>query len=154
MKIREAKIDDVHKIFNLIDKLMDYHLKLDDYYKLLSSSEDIYKEYFENLIKSDNSLVLVVEDNGVIVGFLAGKIENRPPVFEVKRRGWIDSIFVLEDYRVQGIGKELTRKMLEWFKRRGISYVELSVDSRNEIGQEVWKTLGFKTWKKMMKIKI
>jgi ribosomal protein S18 acetylase RimI-like enzyme len=113
-----------------------------------------YVGYFEALVSSKDSAVFVAEDNGTIVGYLAGKIEKRPPVFEVGERGWIDSAYVLEEHRGQGIGRELAEKMLRWFEERGIRYVELSVDSRNELGCSVWRSLGFETWQFVMKKRI
>jgi hypothetical protein len=43
---------------------------------------------------------------------------------------------------------------LKWFKNRQIKHVELSVDSRNELGHTVWKSLGFETWQIIMKKKV
>jgi len=154
MKIREAKKADVKQIEGLSDKLMGCHLQFDEYYKLRGDSDMEYVGYFEALVSSKDSAVFVAEDNGTIVGYLAGKIEKRPPVFEVGERGWIDSAYVLEEHRGQGIGRELAEKMLRWFEERGIRYVELSVDSRNELGCSVWRSLGFETWQFVMKKRI
>jgi hypothetical protein len=87
MKIREAKKADVKQIEGLSDRLMDCHLQFDEYYKLRGDSDMEYVGYFEALVSSKDSTVFVAEDNGIIVGYLAGKIEKRPPVFEVGERG-------------------------------------------------------------------
>ena len=154
MRVREAKKENIKHVKHLCDRLMDCHLKFDEYYRLGSSSDDKYIEYFTELVTSDDSLILVAEDNGVVIGYLAGKIEDRPPVFEIDTRGWIDSAYVLEEHRGQGVGKEMTEKMLGWFKEKGIRYVELSVDSRNILAPSIWKSLGFETWQLTMKRKV
>lgn len=146
MKIREARREDVKHIAALNQELNDYHLKFDDYYRLRPNLEDIVTKHFDDMVTSEDSIVLVAEDKGSIVGYLAGKIGKRPPVFEVDKRGEIWSGYVLEEYRGHGVGRELTERMLRWFKEGGIKYVELSVDSRNELGCKVWKSLGFETF--------
>ena len=40
--------------------------------------------------------------------------------------------------------------MVKWFKENEIKYVELSVDSRNKVGIEAWKKLGFFEFMKKM----
>jgi ribosomal protein S18 acetylase RimI-like enzyme len=152
MKVREASMEDIKFIESLSMKLMNYHLQFDEYYR--SRHENVDPSYFERLIKSEDSNLFVAEDNGIIVGYLAGKIEKRAPVFEVDKRGWIDSAYVLKEYRGRGIGKELTERMLEWFKEKGIKCVEVSVDARNQVGYGLWKSLGFKTWQFVMKKRI
>jgi ribosomal protein S18 acetylase RimI-like enzyme len=154
MEIREAKREDVKDIESLSGKLLDFHLQLDEYYRLRPNLENGSHKYFEDLVTSEDSVVFVAEDNGAIIGYLAGKIEERSPVFEVDKRGWIDSAYLLEEYRGQEIGKKLTQRMLEWFKEREIEYVEISVDSRNKLGVKVWSSLGFETWLFVMKKRI
>lgn len=151
MKIREARRKDVKQIENLNQQLNEYHLKFDDYYKLRTNLEGIATKYFENIINLVESTVFVAEDNKSVVGYVAGTLEKRPPVYEVRERGRILEIFVLEEYRGHGVGRELTERMLSWFKERGIENVELIVDSRNDLAQNLWKSLGFETWQLIMK---
>jgi len=143
---------DIKFIESLSIRLMNHHLQFDEHY--MSRHENVDPSYFERLIKSQGSNIFIAEDNGIIVGYLAGKIEKRAPVFEVDKRGWIDSAYVLEEYRGRGIGRELTERMLEWFKEKGIKYVEVSVDARNQLGHGLWKSLGFETWQFVMKKRI
>lgn len=149
--IRKATIEDVQSVLVLVYKLMECHLRFDEYYKLGSNSHASYSEYFERLVRSEDTVVIVVEDNRTIVGYLAAKIEERPPVFKEEKRGWVDSAYVLENYRGKGIGRKLTEKALELLKNKGIKHVELTVDSKNELGYKVWKSLGFETWQIIMK---
>jgi ribosomal protein S18 acetylase RimI-like enzyme len=128
MIIRKATIEDVQSVLVLVYKLMECHLQFDEYYKLGSNSHASYSEYFDSMVRSEDAVVIVAEANGIIVGYLAAKIEERPPVFEEDKRGYLDSAYVLDNYRGQGIGRKLTEKALEWFKNKGIKHVELSVD--------------------------
>lgn len=154
MKIREASRKDVKQINSLNQQLNEYHLKFDDYYKLRPNLEDITTKYFENIITSEDSILLVAEDNKSVVGYIVGKVGVRPPVYEVDKRGLLSEMYVLEKYRGRGVGRELTERMISWFKERSIKYVELSVDRRNDLGYNVWKSLGFETWQLVMKMRI
>jgi ribosomal protein S18 acetylase RimI-like enzyme len=134
MRIRKATLNDIQIILDLAHKLMECHLQFDEYYELGSNSCVSFSTYFENMIRSRDAVVLAAEDNGIVIGYLAAKIEERPPVYKEDKRGRVDTAYVLENYRGQGIGRKLTARALERFKNRQIKHVELSVDSRNELG--------------------
>lgn len=88
-------------------------------------------------------MLLVTEINGEIVGFMLGKIQKYPPVYQIEEFGHLLGTFVKEEYRRKRIGEKLTHEMLEWFESKGIKRVELSVDVRNKIGVSAWTKYGF-----------
>jgi ribosomal protein S18 acetylase RimI-like enzyme len=154
VEIRDATVVDIDQVLALNASLMQSHLQYDEYYQLNQHSHDVYTEYFQRFIESDNARVLVALDEEVIVGFITGKIERRPPVFAVTEKGEINSVFVKELFRRQGIGGQLLRRMFDWFKAHGAEYVELSVDVRNIVSVNAWKSLGFEPWQMLMKRKL
>jgi len=149
MKIREAKREDIKHIANLNVQLFEYHLQFDaraHYYELRPNSEKTAIKHLDDMLTSEDSTIFVAEERGTIVGYIAGEIVERLPVFEVDKRGDIWEGFVLEEFRGRGIGRQLTERMLRWFKEGGIGYAQLSVDSRNELGYNIWGSLGFETF--------
>jgi ribosomal protein S18 acetylase RimI-like enzyme len=154
VEIRDATIDDLDQVLALNATLMHTHLQYDDYYRLQPQSREVYADYFRKLIDGDNTRVLVAIDDEVIIGFITGKIEPRPPVFAVAEKGEINSVFVEERYRRCGIGGQLIRHMVKWFTARGIEYVELSADVRNIVSVNVWTSFGFEPWQLIMKRKL
>jgi ribosomal protein S18 acetylase RimI-like enzyme len=149
--IREALIEDVEGVEELGIRLHDYHMRLDQYYRLKPSLEP--RKYYEKIIKSRNSVLIVAEENERIIGFIAGNIHRRAPVFEVEMRGWITDVYVLEERRRRGVGSELVKAISSWFDQNDICYIELSVDSRNLTGIDFWDSVGFETWNHVMKKK-
>lgn len=151
MIIREALLKDIGLVEELGKRLNEYHLGLDEYYKLKPKIEP--RKHYEKLIKSKNSALIVAEENQRIVGFAAGNIHRRTPIFEVEMRGWITDVFVLEEYRRSGVGSILMEAMFSWFDRNDVLFVELAVDARNMVGIDFWEALGFETWQFVMKKK-
>ena len=151
MAIRVANRKDVKHIVSLNRKLNEYKEILNDYYLPKPNSEKTVSNYLavalNYVVTSENEVLFVAEENGRIVGYIAGSIEDRAPVYRVERRGDILMAFVLDEYRGHGIGRELTERIIQWFKEKGIEYVELSVDSRNDLGYNVWNSLGFENFR-------
>ena len=147
---RDATIDDVDRLVALNARLMQVHLQFDEYYRRHPHSLEVYGDYFRRLIDEEKGRVLIALDGETIVGFIAGKIEHRPPVFAITEKGEINSVFVTTPHRRRGIGGQLLRRMLNWFTEQGIEYVELSVDVKNTASANVWRSHGFEPWQLVM----
>lgn len=61
------------------------------------------------------------------------------------RRGFIYHIAVLPEYRKQVIGTMLVDKAMEELKAQGISKVGLLAFSANELGNQFWESMGFRS---------
>lgn len=101
--------------------------------------------YVDNFSKKKDDYCLVADIKGSIIGavwvrILAGKIkgygniDNRTPEF---------AISLLKEYRNQGIGTALMKKMIEYLKEKGYSQTSLSVDKDN-YAVKMYKNVGFK----------
>ena len=55
---------------------------------------------------------------------------------------WIQSVYVLPDYRNNGVFKAMYNKVLEVAKSEGITQVRLYVDKDNQKAQKVYQKLG------------
>ena len=51
-------------------------------------------------------------------------------------------IFVDPEYRGQGVGRALVDELTEWFRERGVQYVEWYVANSNTDGRAFWKAIG------------
>ena len=58
---------------------------------------------------------------------------------------WIEDMVVHQDYRRQGIGKQLLDYLVAWAKTRGATRVQLVVDQENERAEYFYKALGWQT---------
>ena len=146
MRIRKAKKDDLPQIIDLWWEMHISHYKYDrPYYKLRTKTvarKNIEKHYSE-LIDSAESIFVVADDRGIIVGYLCALVQNRPPVFLPSKRLLIDTTAVREAYRGKGIFHKLYLGMKRSAVQHQPYHIELFVDMDNP-AVELYKHLGFK----------
>ena len=75
------------------------------------------------------SIGLVAEDDGVIVGGLLGFVDS----YADEDFFYVSEIFVVPEYRKHGIGKNLLKELEEEIKKQGISVVQLMSIEPNEV---------------------
>ncbi|GKX28853.1 N-acetyltransferase [Vallitalea longa] len=100
------------------------------------------EEMQSDIIKMNEtkSLILIVEDNKKIVGFLSAErgFANR-----IKHSAYI-VIGLLKEYRGKRMGVKLFAKMEEWALESDIKRLELTVMVDNESAIHLYKKMGFK----------
>ena len=155
MKVRKARSEEIGQIADLQQGLMFREKKIDPtYYDISKYAKEGFVEFAKKKIENRNSRLLVAIVDDKIVGYIFGWIKERPPVFKLKRVGYISDCFMIKEFRGKGIGEKLVQRMLAWFKTKKLNYAELVVTSRNKLGLTVWKDLGFKEYRKIMRRKI
>ena len=103
-----------------------------------------YGRYLVSQLSSRDSLVLVAEQSGQVVGYLYADVEGtswrdlRGPC------GFVHDVYVDEQARRQGAGRELLRAAIEWIHSRGMSQVVLWSKSRNDHAQSLFASFGFR----------
>ncbi|MBQ9610371.1 MAG: GNAT family N-acetyltransferase [Lachnospiraceae bacterium] len=125
VQYRVMTIDDYEKVYNLwmSCKNMGFN-NLDD-----------SKEGIERFLKRNPKTSFVAEESERIVGIILSGHDGR--------RGYIYHMSVAEDYRKQGIAKNLLKKSLDALKEEGINKVALLVFNKNDIGNSFWESQGF-----------
>lgn len=90
--------------------------------------------------RAANSLFLVAESNGQIVGQLTLEGGRRRNV----RHAAVLGITVARDWRGQGIGHRLLERAIHWARSEGhLTRIELHVFARNEGAIHLYRALGF-----------
>lgn len=146
MEIRKAQNQDSPAILNLMRQLIEEHGALDKYYKHFSQYRDL-KRYIRETIADSGKILLVAEDHGAVLGYFIGVIEEAPYFSSEKFIGVVADAVVDKKHRRQGILKKLFEEALKWFKKKGMCYIELSVDARNKAAVTAWKNLEFHDYK-------
>src|SRR3989344_7821620 len=145
MIIRKAKINDVKNLIKLDKELHKESMKL-----VLPEFKvfDVYrnqKEYFD-YVKQKKFLLLLVEEDSKMIGFISGKIEkiilNKHKVMQ----GKISDIYVKKVYRSKKIASMLYESLFAWFKKNKCNYVELNVYPNNP-AKKIYSHWGFKEMK-------
>ena len=107
------------------------------------------KQWLSARYRLKNSLGLVAALNDMIAGFLIGRIddwESVPPVIEVRRIGMIDAVYVAENYRRQGIGRQLIDTAIAKMRAAKAVAVETTYDAWNDASAQAWHRAGFAPW--------
>ena len=81
------------------------------------------------IVGNYQSIGLAAEDEGVIVGGLLGFVDP----YADEDFFYVSEIFVVPEYKKQGIGRNLIRKLEEEINKRGISVVQLMSIEPNEV---------------------
>lgn len=107
------------------------------------TAEDLSNS-FSSLIESDNSVLYILIVDGTIEGFAQCGLRhdyvegtNSSPV------GYLEGIFVQEEYRKQGFAKQLLNYCEKWAKEKGCSEFASDCELDNEISRQFHKKLGF-----------
>ena len=127
LTIRDATKEDIQTIADYCIALLEQHYELDTNFKPNDKARESYFSFLIKAIKSDENKVLVADLNNCVIGYALGEIKKQPPVFALEKYGFISDVYVIDKYRKQGISKQLFGELYLWFKKKGLSLVELSV---------------------------
>ena len=103
-----------------------------------------YGRFLVSLLADPDSLVMVAEDAGQVVGYVYADIEGtnwkelRGPC------GYVNDVFVIEGVRRKGAGRELMRAAIDWIRSKGQTQVVLWAKTRNEHAHQLFARLGFR----------
>ncbi|MDX9907060.1 MAG: GNAT family N-acetyltransferase [Bacteroidales bacterium] len=89
-------------------------------------------------------IVVMARIGEVPVGFAHGMIKFLPDYLGNHSVGMITHVFVKDEARKMGLGKELVKMLEEWFHDKDVHSIELQVINDNLIAQKFWKSLGYK----------
>lgn len=100
-------------------------------------------EKVEQLVKpllENGSYYLIAVENGTIMGWiLLGKNKDQ---FTDKLNGFIYELFVIEEFRGNGISKKLTNEAIDHLRKDGYTEVRLSAFSGN-MAIKLYEKMGF-----------
>jgi ribosomal protein S18 acetylase RimI-like enzyme len=150
IKIRSLKKTDEKQLLNLA-----IHFFKDNQRGKIVSKKLLnlikYKNYDEH-VKEDvkgymkldkkEAMIFVAEDNRNLIGYIYGRIVNKPKMV-LNKIGIIEDWFVEEEYRDKGIGETLWNRLIIWFKSKKCNKLELDVFTTNKHAIEIYHKLGF-----------
>ena len=154
MLIRKAKLGDIADVSKMAASLLKYHEKFDTYFTTVKNLTNLLQKYFIKYLKSSQKLILVLEDNGSIIGFASAEIKKSPNIYAIRKTGLIEYMFIEKKYRKKGIGKILLRELFNWFRKKRINYILISVHLKNVVAKKAWKKYGFTEFMSKQRIKI
>lgn len=119
------------------------------YYTGIYETEEVaplYKEWTGKDMNYDllpllNTFFIGAREENNLIGLVHLVIVNDP--FWNLIWGRIDTIYVKEGYRRQGIGRELIKVTIQQATLFGCSFIRLDTEYGNDIAQAFYKSLGF-----------
>ena len=119
----------------LLTKLIQDEKQYDD----TISDNFVVKNYFKNIVKLKDNILLGYKKDNKIVGYLYLKpIENHY---------LIDGLYVEKEYRNQSIATSLIKEAEKILKQKGIKYVDINVLNNNKLAKDIYESLEFKAFK-------
>ena len=103
-----------------------------------------YGRFLVSQIGNPNSLVLVAEQDGRVVGYLYADVETTNWMELRGPCGVVQDVYVDESARRLGAGRELMHAAIAWIRSKGRSQVVLQTKTRNEHAQRLFAALGFR----------
>lgn len=94
-------------------------------------------------LKLKNSLYIVAEKDGEIIGYLSISIKKNFHIHQLEKFGRLHYAYIKKEYRRQGIFIELLKEAKKWFKKNRIKYWTLSVSAQNQKIHKAYKKMGF-----------
>jgi len=117
--------------------------------RLKPDCERVMAQWLMRRYEGPSSIGYVADQDGRFVGFLIGRVdewETVPPVLEPRRIGIIDAVYVLEQFRRQGIASQLMRRAVQNMQEANATAVETIYEASNQASAAMWGVAGFAPW--------
>lgn len=100
--------------------------------------KDRLKGFRKDILSKSNYLV-VVEEDGLVVGFGDVMVLKRD-----KKKAEITMVYIKKSFRKKGIGSKIMKELLSWLKKRKVKSVSGGIFVKNNPSIKLCKKFGFK----------
>ncbi len=118
--IREMTLEDIEQVYNLENSIF---------------SIPWSKDSFESSVKNKNTLFIVAEEEGEILGYLG--------MYIFSEEADISNVAVSKQYRRQHIAKQMMDDILLKAQAAGVKHVTLEVRETNVAAIKLYENMGF-----------
>jgi ribosomal protein S18 acetylase RimI-like enzyme len=145
MDIRPARPDDVPHVLPMVAKICALHEAWDPAkYGFLPNPEERYRRWLTSRADDSRSVFLVADQEGRRVAFLIGTVDEEIPIYRLKEFGFIHDLWVEEEYRHEGVGRQMVMLAIEQFKAMGVTQIRLDTAAANEAARKLFASCGFR----------
>jgi RimJ/RimL family protein N-acetyltransferase len=106
--------------------------------------EEGYRSWLARELANRQSVVLLAEREGAVVGYAYGRLEERDWNALLDAHGGFHDVWVEEVARKGGAGRALAEGMLTALAALGAPRVVLKTSTKNEAAQRLFASLGFR----------
>jgi ribosomal protein S18 acetylase RimI-like enzyme len=145
MEIRSALPGDVPQVLPMVAKICALHEKWDPAkYGFLENPASRYERWLTTRADDPRSFFLVADRKPGLAGFLIGMAEMEIPIYRLKEFGFIHDLWVEEEYRHEGIARQMVMLAVERFRAMGVRQVRLDTAAANDPARSLFKSCGFR----------
>jgi ribosomal protein S18 acetylase RimI-like enzyme len=145
MEFRPATPEDVPAVLPMVRKIAAMHQQLDPAkYTFRSDPGEMYRGWLRNRSADPRSVFLVADAGTRLGGFLVATVEDEIPIYRVEQIGFIHDLWVEEEYRHEGIGRQLVTMAVESFRDIGVKQIRCDTAWENPAARELFKACGFR----------
>jgi ribosomal protein S18 acetylase RimI-like enzyme len=140
VKVRAAIEDDLVRIAEMTRDLTLHH-------GAFQWSVENHLKHIKRRYSNPRYIHLVAELENRLIAFTGAEIQSGKTAYMLKG-------FVEPDFRRKGIMRQMENTLEKILKQRGLTKLDLKVNSNNNEGKLTWKALGFKTIQETMRKQI
>ncbi len=146
MLIRPATANDVPQVLPMVGKLAKLHESWDPQrYPYLADIEQRYDRWLRARAVDPRSVFLVAElPEARIVGFTVATVESNIPIYRISEFAFLHDLWIDEDYRHEGIARQLTMLLIERLKQVNVTQIRLETAVANEAARALFVSCGFR----------
>lgn len=152
--VRKAKSEDLSRIQDLNYKLFLWDKVRDPDLNFEWPYQESGKNYFIKRINEDLGACFVAEFEGVVVGYIAGRVNKEIVSFDTILRGELENMYVEEGARSRGVGKTLVREFLKWAKTKGAKSMIVEAYFGNGNAIKFYEACGFNNFAVKLETKL
>lgn len=146
-EIRKASIEDLNTIQELSIKLSEKEAEeFDSTIDPEWNSTEEATEYFRERITEENSFAMVAEDDGQVTGYAIGAITEAEEYREDLEIAELETMYILPEYRSQGIGTELMEQFTSWSEEKDANRLRVEATAQNEGTIRFYRENGFEDY--------
>jgi ribosomal protein S18 acetylase RimI-like enzyme len=143
--VRRATKNDLEAVSVLAGQLVRMHHASDPArFFLPERVEDGYVWWLGRELERSEARVLLAERDGKVVGYAYGTLEERDWNLLIDEHGVVHDLFVAEEERRGGVGRELLDAMIRELEELGAPRVLLYTLVTNERAQQLFRSSGFR----------
>jgi ribosomal protein S18 acetylase RimI-like enzyme len=150
MNVRSAKAEDVPLVLPMVAADCAFHEKLDPAkYGFRPDAAGMYEAWLRAQASDPKSVFLVADatvagEPAKLAGFLIGTVVKELPIYRLTEFGFIHDVWVENEYRHEGVARQMTTLAVERFREIGVLQIRLDIVRANDAAHGLFAACGFR----------